>query len=96
MIHEYIARDPRSGEIIEVFDVDVPFGQSPPKSAIAPETGLEGVKNFGAAAISIPSHMRAGSADEDSFSAAKRAFSGSSRRNRTSLRDVAKQQLGRQ
>ena len=92
-MHEYLVKDSKTGDILEAFDIEVPFGESPPETVTSPKLGLPARKNFGTVAFSIPAHMRAGTADEGSYSLAKKAFSGKSRRNRTSLRDVARTQL---
>lgn len=94
MIHEYVVRD-KQGAIIESIDVEVAFGETPPEYVVSSTTKKRAYKNYGAIAFNIPDYMKAGTESADTYSTAKRAFGGASRRNRTSLRDVAKQQLRR-
>lgn len=74
--HEFVCEE--CGNIVEV---EVNFGQAPPKVTCA-ECQAQMHKNYGAAGVSIPAHMKAVSAygDSETFSLAKQAITKKSRR----------------
>lgn len=95
MVHEFVVRDEKDKDVItEIIEVQVPFGESPPKYVISKETGKRAYKNFSTVYLYAPAHMRAGEGSE-THAFAKQCLTSKTRK--TSLKDVAKnvQAMGR-